>query len=261
MSQQHEVVLSGGHLTPVVRIGDTVHRGAGPWTPAVHALLSHLREAGLEIGPQPLGLDARGLEIVSYIEGDVPSGGASPPWLWTDDTIIMVARLVRAFHDATPGFHPPAGTRWQSAGAAPGGGPVICHNDLAPWNTVFRNERPVAFIDWDLAAPGSRVWDIAFAIWHFVPLYGEDDPCHPDRDLGLRTRLFCDVYGLEDTDRRRLIEVIHERQMMTYYTFQREASAGEPSYVRLWEAGAGEGILRQFDFLERHRSEIEQRLA
>ena len=38
------------------------------------------------------------------------------------------------------------------------------------WNTVFARERPVAFIAWDLAAPGPRWWDVSFAIWHFVPL-------------------------------------------------------------------------------------------
>jgi len=53
-------------------------------------------------------------------------------------------------------FTPPAGAAWQQIAAFPGGGEVICHNDLAPWNTVFARERPVAFIDWDLAAPGPR---------------------------------------------------------------------------------------------------------
>lgn len=260
MSQREEVVLSGGHLTPVVRVGDTVRRAAGPWTPAVHALLGHLHDVGLEIGPRSLGMNTRCFEMLSFIEGEVPSGGASPPWLWTDATLAAVARLIRTFHDASAGFQPPAGATWQSAGAAPGGGPVICHNDLAPWNTVFRSKVPVAFIDWDLAAPGPRAWDVAFAIWHFVPLYGEGDPFAPDR-LGPRVRLFCDAYGLDDGSRHNIVDVILERQKVTYATFQREAGAGEPAYVRLWEAGAGEGILRQIDFLIRHRREVEQNLG
>ena len=48
--------------------------------------------------------------------------------------------------------------------------------DLAcTWNTVFSEERPAAFIDWDLSAPGPRWWDVAYALWHFVPLYGDTD--------------------------------------------------------------------------------------
>jgi hypothetical protein len=41
-----EVPLGGGNMSSgVVRVGDTVRRPAGPWTPAVHALLTHLRDA------------------------------------------------------------------------------------------------------------------------------------------------------------------------------------------------------------------------
>ncbi|MGW3464261.1 phosphotransferase [Streptomyces olivaceoviridis] len=36
---------------------------------------------------------------------------------------------------------------------------VVCHNDLAPKNTVCQlrggEPRPTVFIDWDLAAPGA----------------------------------------------------------------------------------------------------------
>ena len=42
-----EIPLAGGNMSAgVVRVGDTVRRPAGPWTPAVHALLTHLHEAG-----------------------------------------------------------------------------------------------------------------------------------------------------------------------------------------------------------------------
>jgi Ser/Thr protein kinase RdoA (MazF antagonist) len=65
-----------------------------------------------------------------------------------------VARLVRQFHDLT------AGT------ALAGHHEAVCHNDLSPKNTVYRDLeagwRPVAFIDWDLAAPGARLHDVAY---------------------------------------------------------------------------------------------------
>ena len=66
-----EVVLSGGNMTPVVRVGDTVRRAAGPWTPTIHALLRHVRAAGFDAVPEPLGIDEKGREILSFVPGRV----------------------------------------------------------------------------------------------------------------------------------------------------------------------------------------------
>jgi hypothetical protein len=42
---EHEFPLEGGNLNAgVVRVGETVRRSAGPWTPVAHDLLSHLAE-------------------------------------------------------------------------------------------------------------------------------------------------------------------------------------------------------------------------
>jgi thiamine kinase-like enzyme len=58
-------------------------------------------------------------------------------------------------------------------GADPGPGGVVCHNDLAPRNTVFRGGSPVAFLDFDLASPARPAWDVAHLAWQFVPLADE----------------------------------------------------------------------------------------
>lgn len=73
-----------------------------------------------------------------------------------------VGRLIRVLHDLT------AGT------ALAGDREVVCHNDLSPKNTIYRGEgsdaRPVAFFDWDLAAPGERIADVAHACWQYPGL-------------------------------------------------------------------------------------------
>ena len=72
-----------------------------------------------------------------------------PGWAATDRALTAVARLTREFHDLT-------------AGTAPvGADEVLCHHDLAPNNTVYRAGVPYAFIDWDIAGPGTCVQDIA----------------------------------------------------------------------------------------------------
>ncbi len=54
MSFPEEEVLAGGNVAKVVRVGGTVHRSAGAWTPAVHALLSYLAGSRFEAAPRAL---------------------------------------------------------------------------------------------------------------------------------------------------------------------------------------------------------------
>lgn len=259
-----EQPLTGGFITSsVIRRGDTVRRTAGHWSPAVHAWLAHLAARGETMAPRPLELDAANhVEVLSYLDGTVLSGGTSPPYLWREDTLVAIARLISRLHDASVDFSAPADARWQRTVAHPDGAEVICHNDLAPWNTVFVNEQPVGFIDWDLAAPGPRLWDVAFALWHFVPLYG--DPSSDPFDVTVfeprarRARLFCDAYGL--ADRGRVVDMVIERQLVARAAIEQGVHAGDPAYQRLWELGAGDGIHRQVHYVETHRHELEQAL-
>jgi hypothetical protein len=43
-----ETVLGGGAVNVVVRVGETVRRPVGPWSPAVHALLAWFERAGFD---------------------------------------------------------------------------------------------------------------------------------------------------------------------------------------------------------------------
>jgi hypothetical protein len=75
-----ETPLTGGRLTPgVVRVGATVYRPIGPHWPFVHALLAHLERVGFSAAPRFLGIDDRGREILSYLDGEVPDN-LDPGW-------------------------------------------------------------------------------------------------------------------------------------------------------------------------------------
>lgn len=250
-----EVVLGGGNVSTVVRVGETVRRTAGPWTPAVHALLRFLKESGFESAPRALGLDGQGREILSFVPGDVYPY-PMPAFVWKPETLIAVARRMRVYHDLTRRFVPPAGAAWQALPGAPDGGPVICHNDIAPYNAVFEGERPAGFIDWDLAAPGPAEWDIAHAAWYFVPLY--DAPDLEPLDRPARLRLFADAYGLED--RSGLVDMVRQREETSYRTLVEWAEAGRPAFVTMVRDGHHLGKLESLAWLERHRPELDQAL-
>ncbi len=51
-----EIPLAGGNLSTVVRVGETVRRPAGSWTPAVHELLDYLAEKGFIAAPRAIGV-------------------------------------------------------------------------------------------------------------------------------------------------------------------------------------------------------------
>lgn len=205
---EFEESLTGGNMNAVVRVGDTVHRTAGPWTPEVHRLLARLRQQGIEEVPAPLGFDAQGREVLSFLRGLVGHGPL--PELYTDAVLVDAAHLLRRIHDATAGV----AVAWQDGPwQAPTREPVevICHGDFAPYNCVFDRGRLVGVIDFDYAHPGSRAWDMAYALYRFVPLM---HPSNPDSfgaaaEQARRARLFCDAYGLEE--RSQIVPALHAR--------------------------------------------------
>ncbi|WP_157802519.1 DUF2809 domain-containing protein [Sediminihabitans luteus] len=215
--QAVEEVLAGGNSTAVVRVGDRVHRTAGPWTPTIHGLLDHLHERGVDDVPVAHGTDDQGREVVSYLPGDV-AHHPLPAWLWTTEVLVDSARWLRRFHDAGADY---ATSDRPTLDAADRDGPtgpaasdttdrvwrspvhepveVVCHNDVAPYNMVFRDGRLVGVIDLDTASPGPRVWDLAYLAYRLAPFAadafdGADDV--PDLDPLARLDALVDAYGM-----------------------------------------------------------------
>jgi hypothetical protein len=230
-----EIPLEGGNMSSgVVRVGDTVRRPAGSWTPAVHALLAHLHAAGFDGAPRPLGFDERGREVLSFVPGAVAWPGHFH-LLDGDGQLGRAARIIRDFHDAVAGFVPPPGARWQELIPADGD-EIIAHNDLAPWNLVIG--RRWAFIDWDTAAPGTRLEDLAYAVHGFVPLSA--DPAYQRDDAGRRLRLIADAYGLTERQRLDIIPLLARRAAAMHAFLAREAARGTQPWTRLWQEGHGD---------------------
>jgi hypothetical protein len=246
-----EVPLLGGNVSTVVRVGTTVRRSAGPWTPAVHALLRHLEAAGFTGSPRVYGVDHRGREVLSYLDGECGDYPLAPHWT-TDEALLAVATMLRMFHDAQGGFVPPPGATWRAFGPPPPDTEVVCHHDVAPHNVVWRPDGTLAMIDFDLASPGARIYDVAYSAWTWVPLFTDRDSRTlgwRDPDRPRRLRLFADAYGLSRRDRVRLVEVVRTRIVDHVEGIRRMAEAGEPAFVRIVQRGHLERPMRDLALL------------
>jgi len=159
-------VLSGGNSNAVVRVGETVRRVPGPWTPAVHSLLRTLRDTGVYEVPEPFGIDEQGREVLSYLPGDV-GNYPLPDWLWMPAILDGAGRLLRRVHDASV---PLVGQdlAWKLPSHEPI--EVICHNDVAPYNMAFISGQVAGLFDFDTASPGPRIWDLAYLGYRLAPL-------------------------------------------------------------------------------------------
>ncbi len=240
-----------------VRVGDTVRRAAGPSGAAVRDLLIHLESVGFDGAPRHLGTDDSGREVLTWIDGDVPLP-PYPAWAMTDGALADLGGLVRRLHDATATF---GGTisDWSSEWADPGGGSVICHNDLYPENVVFRDGRVVALIDFAMAAPGRPLWDLAIAAEVWCPL-GEPErrDQHPLALDGIaRFGSLARAYGLEPKRADELVDVILQERAHSTANIRAEIAIGNESWIQAWrDAGGSERAAADDAWIGRHRAAL-----
>src|SRR4051794_16935799 len=106
MTDEEVPLASGRGATGIVRVGDTVRRPLHRSSEFVHALLRHFETVGFDGAPRLLGVDEKGREILTFIEGRVfagPEDVGDRVVLLTDAQLASAGRLIRCFHEATAG--------------------------------------------------------------------------------------------------------------------------------------------------------------
>ena len=239
--------IDKGSVTTVRRIGETIRRPVGTWTPAVLALLTHLEAVGFTRAPRALGTDGAE-EVLSLVRGE-PAFSPWPPALRSTAGIRELGCWLREYHDAVRDFRPPADACWQGQEDDWEPGMVIRHGDLGPWNSIWDGERLAGFIDWDFAAPGHALDDVAQLAWYAVPLRPVEQqrraPIDGDHALRIRLEALCAAYGaqpahvldaLDGVQAREAerIERLGRQDQEPWATFLARGDAAEMAAERAW---------------------------
>lgn len=259
-NQENEEILTGGNVSFVYRSGDTVRRELKADSTKIHKLLKHLEKKGFGYAPKFLGIDERGREILSFIEGEA---GNDPlkEYMWSDNVLKEIAKMLRLYHDAVSDF--PLLDDWKPIDNTPDKVEVLCHNDFARYNIIFNQKRPIGIIDFDVAGPGPRLWDIAYTLYTCVPLsryyLSETGEAvyyyslkHANR-VKQRVKLFFESYG-EGIDEDYL-EMVCLRLEGLCKTIKRKALEGDIAFQKMIDEGHLEHYQNDIKFIHEHGKE------
>ncbi|WP_405937202.1 phosphotransferase [Streptomyces sp. NBC_00726] len=240
-----------GSVTTVRRVGDTIRRPVGEWTPAVHALLGHLETAGFDRAPRALGVDG-GEEVLSLLHGD-PALKPWPPCLRSADGLVELGHWLRDYHGAVRDFRPAPDARWRGYDGECQSGMVIRHGDLGPWNSIWDGDRLTGFIDWDFAAPGHAVDDLAQLAWYAVPLRPAAAGREPDAEARTRLAVLCSAYGERPAA---VLDALAELQAREAGRIRRLGARGIEPWAGFLARGDADEMREEGDWLRANRGAL-----
>ena len=216
--------LEGGNVGGAVRIGATVRRPVGPWSPAVHALLDHLNAAGLVGVPRVHGHDVRGREVLDFLPGEVLQDDPTPI---SPDRLTAIGQWTRGFHDAVAGFQHDGPWRFLVADEPT----LVAHNDIAPYNIAFDGERVVGVFDWDTAGPSTPLLELAHVAWNCIPMWSD----LPPELVAERLEILAAAYGRLTA--REILHAVVPRTQLAADAIRAGIERGDPGMLNLSAIG------------------------
>ncbi|MEO3824725.1 aminoglycoside phosphotransferase family protein [Actinomadura sp. B10D3] len=214
-----------------------------------------------------MGIDEQGREVLSFVPGEVPREPL-PPEATGEDVLVALARLIRRLHDAAQGWTPPQGAVWATLPGTEAiplvdtDAELVSHRDYCPGNVVFRDGLPAALIDFDLARPTTRIYDIANALYWWAPLLHPTDrtPALVDADIPHRAAVFADAYQMTEQQRHDLMPLA-ERMVHRFHLTSRAAAEADPAFRRFWNQGVKDRMPRAEAWLAQEGPAIAARLT
>ncbi|MBM7679329.1 thiamine kinase-like enzyme [Gracilibacillus alcaliphilus] len=181
--------------------------------------------------------------------------------MWSESSLKKIAKILRHYHDAVSDFT--IDKDWEPIDHTPKPFEVICHNDFALYNIIFQQQKPVGVIDFDVAGPGPKAWDIAYTLYTCVPLSrfywaetGEAVYYNSLQDADRtkqRILLFLEAYG--DSTEQDYIGMVIRRLEGLCRTIQRKAQAGDKQFQKMMDEGHVKHYQCDIEFIHQHRTE------
>jgi len=177
-SSKEETILKGGRTnTRVVKIGDTVRKPQNKKSRYASQVLQFLEEKNFQYSQRFIGVDEKNRDIFAYIDVIVPENLGQ-----TNDTQLHTfMKMVRELHDISQGF-----VKTKNR--------VLCHDDLSPCNVVFRDETPIAIIDWKDVHEDERWQDLTYILWLWINIGSHTE----NRDLVSQMSSALEAYGADE---------------------------------------------------------------
>jgi Ser/Thr protein kinase RdoA (MazF antagonist) len=127
---------------------------------------------------------------------------------------------------------------------------------------VLRDGLPVALIDFDIAHPTTRLYDIVNALWYWAPLRHPRDraPAFAHADIPHRVAVFADAYGIKKRHRAELAPFAVD-VARRYHEDSRASAELDPVFRKLWEDGAMDELPRAEAWLRHVAPAITARLS
>lgn len=234
-----EIPIPGGRLNRgrLVRFGDFVLRPADEDV-EVERVITEVGKVFRGV-PKTFGRDSSGRLKFEWIEGETgelvdEEMGKSRARLFS------IGALLRELHDSTESTTREIVATFRDSLDPSGVQEVICHGDAGPGNTIFRDDVAFALIDWEMASPGRRSWDLATALRYWGPFRNPANkkPAELLLDSWQRAAWILDGYSASEELRLETVGIFALNQkVQAEYVIERIQGRGAAVYQEWVEHG------------------------
>ena len=138
------------------------------WSKNIHSLMEYFRNKDIPV-PKLIKTDEK-YEYSEYIDGE-----QIHPQKWTDEGLYEIGILVKKLHYYAKDFLYDNKIGWKSWYLRELGTLEICsHGDIAPWNIITKDNKPIGLVDWEFAGPIDPLIELARVCWLFPQLHDDD---------------------------------------------------------------------------------------